>query len=136
MKQKEPEVASMIAETLKGFKAGTVKAEDKEGVKIVIHEEGSGKEVANGTRASMQYYGVLQSTGAEFDNSFKKGRPFAFTVGRGEVISGWDVGLLGLKKGAKATLFIPYTMAYGEAGRPGIPSKSYLVFYVEVEDVN
>ena len=136
LRAREGDVAAMVKQTLADFKSGKVKATDKDGLKIIIHEEGNGKVVEVGNRASMQYYGVLKSNGDEFDNSFKAGRAFTFTVGRGEVITGWDKGIPGLKKGAKATLIIPFDMAYGEGGRPGIPGKSDLVFYIEVEDVN
>lgn len=135
IKQREPEVAKIIAENLKNFKSGKLKTDSKDGIEIIVHNEGEGAAIENGKTAVMTYYGVLKSTGAEFDNSYKKGRTFSFTAGRGEVIKGWDVGLIGLKKGGSATLFIPYDMAYGEAGRPGIPEKSDLVFYVEVDDV-
>lgn len=136
LKLQEPEVASQIAKTLKDYKAGKAKTIVQDRVEVIVHEEGEGKALENGSKATMQYYGVLKSNGEEFDNSFKRGRPFSFTVGRGEVISGWDKGLVGLKKGAKATIVIPFDMAYGAADRPGIPGKSDLVFYVEVEDVN
>jgi len=136
LKGREKSVADMVKKTLADYKAGRVKAEPKDGLEIIIHEEGTGAVAEAGKRAAMQYYGVLKSTGAVFDNSFKRGRPFTFTLGRGEVIEGWDKGIPGLKVGTKATLIIPYTMAYGEADRPTIPSKSDLVFYIEVEDVN
>ena len=75
--------------------------------------------------------------GKMFDTSFRMGRPYTFTVGRGEVIRGWDLGIPLLKKGGTAALFIPYTLAYGEAGKPpSIPEKSDLMFYVELTDVN
>lgn len=136
LKEREPAIADFIKTTLASYKAGKENVIQKDGIEIIIHEEGSGKVAEDGTRPSMQYYGVLKSDGTEFDNSFKRGRAFDFTLGRGEVIKGWDVGVKGLKKGAKATLIIPYTLAYGEAERPGMPGKSDLVFYVEVEDIN
>ncbi len=104
------------------------------GLEYVIHEEGAGDVVPVGEKITANYYGVLKSDGSRFDDSFSKGRPFSFTLGRGEVIKGWDEGMGLLKKGSKATLFIPYAMAYGEAGRPGIPAKSDLVFYVEIAE--
>lgn len=104
------------------------------GLEYVVHEEGKGEVVPVGEKITANYYGVLKSDGSRFDDSFSKGRPFSFTLGRGEVIKGWDEGMGILKRGSKATLFIPYAMAYGEAGRPGIPAKSDLVFYVEIAE--
>lgn len=105
------------------------------GLKYIIHEEGSGPTATAGRPVTVHYYGVL-TDGTMFDNSFRRGEPITFPLGMGRVIKGWDEGLALLKKGAKATLFIPYELAYGEAGRPpSIPAKSELVFYVEMEDV-
>jgi len=109
LKERESEVAGMIKTTLAGYKSGKLKAEAKDGLEIIIHEEGTGKVVEAGMRMEMQYYGVLKSNGAVFDNSFKRGRGFTFTLGRGEVIEGWDKGIEGLKVGTKATLILPYT---------------------------
>lgn len=135
LKEREAVVAGVTAQTLADYKAGKLQLTDKGGVEVYMIEEGSGPMVDNGSQAAMLYYGILKSNGEEFDNSYKRGRPFTFTVGRGEVIEGWDKGLVGMKKGAKAVLFIPYDKAYGEAERPGMPGKSDLVFYVEVDDV-
>ncbi len=70
-----------------------------------------------------------------FDNSYKRGTPYTFTLGQRGAIDGWDVGFQRIPRGSKATLFIPYQMAYGESGRPpSIPAKSELVFYVELQE--
>ncbi|MFM9951914.1 MAG: FKBP-type peptidyl-prolyl cis-trans isomerase, partial [Saprospiraceae bacterium] len=71
--------------------------------------------------------------GKMFDSSFGRGEPIEFPLGVGQVIPGWDEGLSLLKQGGKATLFIPYQLAYGDAGSPPvIPPKAELIFYVEV----
>ena len=134
-KARESEVASMIASTLESYKKGTLKDIQKtpEGLEYVIHEKGSGPKLEHGKTLTAQYYGVLKSDGSMFDNSFSRGQGYPFALGTGAVIQGWHVGFANLSKGDKATLFIPYALAYGEAGRPGIPAKSDLVFYVEVE---
>ena len=98
-------------------------------------EEGTGTQAEAGKTVSVQYYGTLMD-GKMFDNSFRRGAPFEFTVGQGQVIKGWDLGLPKMKEGGKAALFIPYELAYGEAGSPpNIPAKSQLLFYVELEEV-
>ena len=81
----------------------------------------------------MHYYGVLKSNGNMFDNSWRRGSPFKFALGQGQVIRGWDEGVALLNKGAKATIILPYNLGYGEAGSPpSIPARSDLIFYIEV----
>ena len=132
-----PEIEAMVAQTLKDYKKGKLETQSLEnGLKYIIHEQGDGIKAESGKRASVAYYGVNMD-GKMFDNSFKRGRPYPFTVGRGEVIKGWDEGIPLLNVGGKATLFIPYQMAYGEAGSPpNIGPKAELVFYVELAEVN
>ena len=131
-----PEIETLVKTNLAAFSGNTldVKASDN-GIKYHIIEPGSGDPIKDGSSVSVQYYGVLKD-GTMFDNSFNRGMPFTFTVGTGAVIKGWDEGLKYLLKGSKAMLFIPDSLAYGEAGQPPmIPGKSDLVFYIEVEDV-
>ena len=73
--------------------------------------------------------------GTPFDSSYKRGVPLTFRVGIGNVIKGWDEAFLGMKKGEKRTLIIPYWLGYGVAGRPpSIPPRATLVFEVELID--
>jgi len=133
--EKEQEIAAFVKGTLAAYKSGKLDNIEKldSGLEIVMHEEGDGATVPNGKQIKAHYYGVVKESGDMFDNSFSKGTPFSFTLGRGQVIKGWDEGMAKIKQGGKATLFIPYEMAYGEMGRPPrIPAKSDLVFYVEV----
>ena len=92
---------------------------------------GEGKEVVNGSRVTVHYIGTLQN-GTEFDNSYSKGAPFTFVIGRGEVIDGWDKGLLGMKEGGERILIVPPDMAYGDRSVSIIPKNSTLLFAVEV----
>jgi peptidylprolyl isomerase len=78
------------------------------------------------------YRGTLLD-GTVFDESYKRGEPIRFPIGRGRVIKGWDEAILGMTKGEKRLLVIPYWLAYGEAGRlPTIPERATLVFEVEL----
>ncbi len=134
---REKEVAASIAPTIASYSAGSLQNVQKHptGLKYVIHEQGTGKKPADGDRVDVNYYGAL-TNGTMFDNSFGRGDPFQFQIAAGQVIRGWDVGVPLLNEGGKATLFIPYDMAYGEAGRPPtIPAKAELVFYVELNKV-
>ena len=94
--------------------------------------EGDGAEATNGRSVSVHYTGWL-TDGTKFDSSLDRGQPFAFTLGAGMVIRGWDQGVLGMKVGGKRKLTIPGHLAYGDRGFPGlIPPNATLVFEVEL----
>ena len=96
---------------------------------------GNGYEVKSGDIVSIHYVGTLEN-GAKFDSSYDRKEPFETAIGEGFVIKGWDEGVPGMKVGGKRRLIIPYDMAYGENGIPGvIPPKSTLIFEVELLDV-
>jgi len=105
--------------------------------KLIIEDlvVGSGVEVKSGDGVSMHYRGTLED-GTKFDSSYDRGKPFETEIGVGHVIRGWDKGVPGMKVGGKRKLIIPYDMAYGERGIPGvIPPKSTLIFEVELIDI-
>jgi len=96
---------------------------------------GTGLEVKKGDGVSMHYSGTLED-GKKFDSSYDRGQPFETEIGVGQVIKGWDEGVPGMKIGGKRKLTIPYDMAYGERGIPGvIPPKATLIFEVELLDI-
>lgn len=105
--------------------------------KIEVLREGTGEEVRNGDAVSVHYTGTLEN-GAKFDSSLDRGTPFVFTLGAGQVIKGWDLGILGMKVGEKRKLVIPSELAYGETGTPGgpIPPNATLIFEVELMGIN
>ncbi|MGI4742378.1 MAG: FKBP-type peptidyl-prolyl cis-trans isomerase [Janthinobacterium lividum] len=107
------------------------------GVYYIVTQAGAGAQPKPGQTVSVQYRGTLLD-GKEFDSSAKssQGKPFTYPLGRGQVIPGWDEGMAMLSKGAKATLLIPSSLAYGERGSlPAIPANSPLRFDVELVDI-
>ncbi len=100
-------------------------------MKIEVTKEGSGPAITNGQTAVMLYTGKL-TDGSVFDSTDKHGgQPFSFTLGAGQVIKGWDEGILGMKVGEERTLTIPPELGYGANGFPPvIPQNATLVFDV------
>ncbi|MBE3558301.1 MAG: FKBP-type peptidyl-prolyl cis-trans isomerase [Ktedonobacteraceae bacterium] len=100
-------------------------------------KEGTGAAVQKGSTVSVQYTGWLKADGKKFDSSYDHGgQPFSFTVGQGQVIPGWDEGLIGMKEGGTRRLIIPAALAYGAQGSPPvIPPNADLIFDVKVESV-
>jgi FKBP-type peptidyl-prolyl cis-trans isomerase FkpA/FKBP-type peptidyl-prolyl cis-trans isomerase FklB len=105
----------------------------KDGLQIKIIEEGKGSAPKENDTVVVNYKGTEVINNSEFDSSYKRNRPEEFPL-KG-VIPGWTEGLQLLKKGAKAQLYIPPNLAYGDRPRPGIPANSALVFEVELLDV-
>ncbi len=96
--------------------------------------QGDGAPVQAGQTIVVQYLGALWDGGKVFDASWARGgEPIKFGIGQGQVIKGWDQGLVGVKAGSRVLLVIPSDLAYGDAGRPPtIPAKATLVFVVDV----
>merc|ERR1719357_1822515 len=114
----------------------TPKRTVKGGVQVEDLKEGSGPEVKAGNLVGMHYEGKLSSNNKQFDACQAPSKPLKFKVGTGQVIKGWDVGLMGMKVGGKRKLTIPAAMAYGKEGNPpDIPPNSTLVFEVECKFV-
>jgi FKBP-type peptidyl-prolyl cis-trans isomerase FkpA len=96
---------------------------------------GTGAECKDGDKVKVHYTGKLLKTGFKFDSSVGK-TPFEFTLGKGEVIKGWDQGVVGMKVGGKRKLTIPSKLGYGDDGSPPkIPGKATLVFDVELVEI-
>src|SRR6187397_546943 len=101
---------------------------------LVITEitEGDGPEATAGSTVSVHYVGVAHSTGEEFDASYNRGDPLQFRLGVGQVISGWDQGVQGMKVGGRRQLVIPPHLGYGDRESGGVskPGES-LIFVVD-----
>jgi peptidylprolyl isomerase len=105
------------------------------GLKYTDERVGDGPSPKPGQTVTVNYVGVTQSTGAEFDNSYKKGGPVDFTLGAG-LIQGWQEGLSTMKVGGKRKLIIPSELGYGTRGKgPLIPPNSTLEFDIELLDI-
>lgn len=93
---------------------------------------GTGAEAKDGSHVKVHYTGWL-TTGKKFDSSVDANQPFDFTIGKGDVIKGWDEGVTGMKVGGKRQLRIPPNLAYGKDGYPGaIPANATLIFDIQL----
>lgn len=92
---------------------------------------GSGKAAKSGDCLDVKYYGTLVD-GAMFDENYSKTTALEFQLGQGQVIPGWDIGLIGMKVGGTRRLLIPSSMAYGNQAQGTIPANSNLVFEVKL----
>ena len=98
--------------------------------------EGEGAEATAGSTVRVHYVGVAHSTGEEFDASYNRGEPLQFRLGIGQVISGWDQGVTGMKVGGRRKLVIPPHLGYGDRGAGGVikPGET-LIFVVDLLEV-
>lgn len=95
--------------------------------------EGTGAEAKAGDEVTVQYVGVGYDSKEEFDSSWSRNEPFAFPLGAGEVIVGWDQGVAGMKVGGRRELIIPSELAYGPEGRPPtIKPNEALIFVIDL----
>lgn len=100
---------------------------------IIDDIEGDGDEAKKGQQVTVHYVGVSWSTGKQFDASWDRMEPFQFSLGRGQVIKGWDEGVAGMKIGGRRTLHIPPHMGYGAQGAGGvIKGNETLIFVVDL----
>jgi FK506-binding nuclear protein len=130
---------------------GTLGVKEVQGVKIDDKRLGKGPAAKNGNTVAMRYIGKLED-GKVFDGkstSFflgymqlltailanKKGKPFTFKLGKGEVIKGWDIGIAGMAAGGERRITIPAHLAYGKKALPGIPANSKLIFDVKLLEI-
>ncbi|MDA8792177.1 FKBP-type peptidyl-prolyl cis-trans isomerase [Bacteriovoracaceae bacterium] len=103
----------------------------KEGVQVDILKEGTGAGVNAGSKVRVHYTAWLVS-GVKVDSSHDRGELFDFTVGRNEVIPGWEAGMIGMKSGEIRKFTISPENAYGSKGKANVPPNSIIIFEVEL----
>lgn len=131
----QKEEAQPTAEKAVQSKAGSEAVTTASGLSYTDMVEGTGAAPTSGKNVTVHYTGMLED-GTKFDSSVDRGQPFVFRIGAGEVIPGWDEGVISMKVGGKRRLVIPPHLGYGTAGAGGvIPPNATLIFEVELLDV-
>jgi peptidylprolyl isomerase len=119
----------------KGKAAATKTVTTASGLKYLDVKAGNGASPVKGKQVKVHYTGTLEN-GKKFDSSVDRNEPFSFVIGVGQVIPGWDEGVMSMKVGGKRKLIIPSKLGYGAAGAGGvIPPNATLLFDVELLDV-
>ena len=95
-------------------------------------KKGHGPGAKSGDKLTVNYVGVSCSTGKSFDASYPRHQPFPVTLGQGQVIQGWDKGLVGMRAGGRRELVIPAALGYGPTGQSGIAPNETLIFVVDL----
>jgi len=101
------------------------------GLKYIDEVVGTGASPKPGQNVTVHYTGTLEN-GTKFDSSVDRGQPYSFPIGTGQVIKGWDEGLMTMKVGGKRRLIVPPNLGYGSSGKGTIPPNSTLIFEVEL----
>ena len=104
------------------------------GLRYVIHDEGLGSTPQSGNIVKVHYTGTFLDD-TKFDSSYDRGEPFQYTHGAGQVIRGWEEGLMYIGETGKITLYIPSVLAYGSRGKGDIGPNENLIFYIELLSV-
>jgi len=105
---------------------------DVKRLQVTDLEQGNGKLIKPGDCLTVKYYGTLAADGTKFDGNYDTPTALQLVIGKGQVIPGWDRGLLGMKVGGTRRLVIPSELAYGSQGQTSIPPNADLVFEVKV----
>lgn len=103
-------------------------------LKIEDIKVGTGAAVKSGDTVVIDYTGKLEN-GTKFDSSYDRGTPFETQIGVGQVIKGWDEGVVGMKVGGKRKLTIPPELGYGSQGQGSIPPNAVLIFDVQLRQI-
>ena len=131
----QKEVRSVPEKSAEPQQAATGAVKNPSGLSYTDLVKGNGAAPVSGKNVVVHYTGWLED-GKKFDSSLDHGQPFVFRIGAGEVIPGWDEGVMSMRVGGKRKLFIPAQLGYGANGAPGaIPPNANLIFEVELLDV-
>ncbi|KAI9871259.1 MAG: Peptidyl-prolyl cis-trans isomerase fpr2 [Pleopsidium flavum] len=123
----------LLSLTVLATVASYVSAADHEDVKVeVTNPVECSRKTQRGDKIEVHYRGTLAQDGSQFDASYDRGEPLSFTVGNGQVIKGWDEGLLGMCVGEKRLLTIKPDFGYGNQAMGPIPAGSTLIFETEL----
>ncbi|KAH6885947.1 FK506-binding protein 2 [Thelonectria olida] len=129
--------AALLLSVIASAAVGLVAAADAEELKVdVTTRVNCERKTQKGDKVSMHYRGTLADTGKQFDASYDRGTPLTFKVGAGQVIKGWDQGLLDMCIGEKRTLTIPPSLGYGSRGIGPIPGGATLIFETELVGID
>lgn len=133
-----PQLKTNEGGTPTGFEEQPSTEAAPEQLRVETLVEGDGPEVESGDLLTVHYLGQIYPDGEVFDQSYDGGQPATFQVGVGALISGWDKGLIGLKKGSRVVLSVPPDEGYGQQGQPsvGIKGSDTLIFVVDVLGVS
>lgn len=127
-------ISTPMPQATSGANMGNVLTTES-GLKLLDEIIGNGQEVKSGDTVTVHYLGTLEN-GTKFDSSYDRSTPFTTQIGVGQVIKGWDEGIVGMKVGGKRKLIIPPDLGYGQQGAgDSIPPNSTLVFEVELLEV-
>lgn len=130
-KRSPARVAALVLVSAAALVGAAAAADGDLKIETLSQAETCERQAARGDMMTMHYRGTLESDGSEFDSSYSRSDPFQFQLGVGQVIKGWDQGLLGMCVGEKRKLTIPASLGYGEAGAGDkIPPGATLVFEV------
>lgn len=127
--------SSKSAASSKAEPSASATASSTDQLQVTDEKVGTGAEAVAGKTVTVNYVGTL-TNGTKFDSSYDRNQPFSFQLGAGQVIKGWDQGVVGMKVGGKRKLVIPPDLGYGAQGAGDkIPPNSTLVFEIELLDV-
>ena len=115
--------------------ASTGAVKTASGLTYIITKRGNGGRPKVGDTVVVNYTGTLMN-GRKFDSSYDSGRAYAFPLGKGRVIKGWDEGIAKLRTGDQAIFIIPSKLGYGPEGNGPIPPNASMIFIVELMDIN
>lgn len=131
----EKEITNSNQEVTENMDQNNQPSNQQDAPQMVVVKEGTGDVMTkSGDTLSVVYTGYLQD-GQVFDSNVDSGQNFEFTLGAGQVISGWDIGLTGMKVGEVRRLSLPPAFAYGSNAVGPIPANSTLIFDVELKEI-